>query len=76
MTWLSAIASALAILRALTEYLRDQKVIDGATADALLKGYRDGTAAITKARAARQLVRADAARNPAGVSDDDGFRRD
>lgn len=75
MTWLSAIASALAILRALTEYLHDRKVIDNATADILLRGYRDGTEAITRAQIARQLVRAGVTRNPDGLRDDDGYKR-
>lgn len=76
MTWLSAIASALAILQALTEYLRDRKIIDDATAAAILKGLRESDDAINRAKSARDLVRADIARDPGRVlREDDGFKR-
>jgi hypothetical protein len=74
-TWLSAIASALAILQALAEYLRDRKSIDDATAAAILKGLRDADDAINRAKSARDLVRADVSRNPGSLMQDDGFRR-
>jgi len=76
MTWLSAIASALAILRVLAEYLRDRKTIDDATAAAILKGLREADDAINRAKSARDLVRADLARDPDSIlRDDDGFKR-
>ncbi|HWL04199.1 MAG TPA: hypothetical protein VNQ99_04575 [Xanthobacteraceae bacterium] len=76
MTWLSAIASALAILQALAEYLRDRKTIDDATAAAILKGLRDADDAINRAKSARDLVRADLSRDPDSIlRDDDGFKR-
>jgi len=75
-TWLSAIASALAVLQALAEYLRDRKTIDDATAAAILKGLREADDAINRAKSARDLVRADMARDPDSIlRDDDGFKR-
>jgi len=76
MTWLSAIASILAILQALTAYLRDRQMIDDATAAAILKGLREADDAINRAKSARDLVRADLARDPDSIlRDDDGFKR-
>jgi hypothetical protein len=73
--WLAVIAAALGILRSLIEYLRDQKTIDAATAEQLLKFNREATDAITRAQSARELVRAHLARGADPMSDD-GFKRD
>ena len=59
MSWLAVIAAALGLIQSLIQYLRDQKTIDAATADALLKSNRESLDAINKAKAARELVRAD-----------------
>jgi hypothetical protein len=74
-SWLAVIAAALTLIRSLVEYLRDRKAIDAATAEILLKSNAEALDAIEKANKARELVRTDTARNPAGVMSDDGFKR-
>lgn len=76
MDWLSLVAAALAAVRAFLQWLVDTRRIDAAVAEAVLKGMRESDDAIRKAQAARAGVRADLERNPAGLRDDDGFRRD
>lgn len=76
MTWLSVIAAVIGLLRSLIVYLHDRKTIDAATAESLLKSNSEALDAIDKANKARERVRADAERNPAGVMSDDGFKRD
>jgi hypothetical protein len=73
--WLSLVAAALATLRALIAYLHDRKTIDAATAQALLKSHQEALDAIANAQAARELVRAAIARDPARLLQDDGFKR-
>ena len=74
MNWLAVVAAALGLINSLIGYLRDQKTIDAATAEALLKSNRESLDAINKANAARELVRADLARGADPMSDD-GFKR-
>ena len=75
MSWLTLVASALALINALIEFLRDRQSIDAATAEALLNSNREALDAIDKATHAREQVRADVERNPDGVMSDDGFKR-
>ena len=74
-SWLAVIAAALSLLRSLINFLHDRKTIDAATAEILLKSNTEALDAIEKANKARELVRADAARNPARLMSDDGFKR-
>jgi len=76
MTWLSVLAAVLAIAQGLTEYLRDRRIIDAATAQSILEGIRDADKAIGRAKAARALVRDAVEREPERLHDDDGYRRD
>lgn len=76
MDWLALALGLVKLLGAFTGWLHDRTLLSAGQAQqvaAELKGQSD---ALTKALAAREAVRADIARNPAGVSDDDGFRRD
>ena len=75
MNWLSIVAAALSVLKALVEWLHDRQVIDAAAAQETLKGMQDADAAIAKAKDAREQVRAALARGSDPMSDD-GFKRD
>jgi hypothetical protein len=75
-TWLTVLTSILAIAKSLASFLQERQIIDAATAQATLQGLQDATAAIQRANAARDLVRANHARDPSRVMQDDGFRRD
>ena len=69
-------SALLAIIRLIADYAVSQKWMDAGTALAIAKGLQDANDAIARAQAARDLVRADLARDPDGVLSDDGFRRD
>ncbi|WP_338633269.1 hypothetical protein [Afipia carboxidovorans] len=75
-TIIGLISAFLAIARLVAEYAVSKKWMDAGTAAAIAKGLQDATDAITRANAARDLVRADLARDPSGILSDDGFRRD
>lgn len=70
------ISALLSIIKLVAEYATSKKWMDAGTAAAIAKGLQDATDAITRANAARDLVRADLARDPSSVLSDDGFRRD
>lgn len=70
------LSALLTIIKLVAEYATSKKWIDAGTATAVAKGLQDATDAITRATAARDLVRAGIERNPDSVHDDDGFRRD
>jgi hypothetical protein len=75
MTWLSIVATALSIIKAVIEWLHDRRMIDSAAAQETLKGIRDADAAIARAKTAREQVRAALARGSDAMSDD-GYKRD
>lgn len=72
---LSIISALLGIIRYFVGYAQQRQWIDAGAAEAVLKGLQDADVAISAANKARQDVRSDIARNPAGLRDDDDFRR-
>lgn len=75
MTWLKLAAGLIAIVQWLIGYLHDRKLIQQGERDAALKGLQEANESIETARAAREAVRSEHARNPDSVMSDDGFRR-
>jgi hypothetical protein len=75
-TIIGLISAILSIVKLIAEYAVSKKWMDAGTAAAIAKGLQDANDAITRANAARDLVRADIARDPSSVLSDDGFRRD
>jgi len=70
------VSALLSIVKLIAEYAVSKKWMDAGTAAAVAKGLQDANDAIARANAARELVRADLARDPDSVLSDDGFRRD
>lgn len=70
------VSALLSIIKMITDYVVSKKWMDAGTAQALAKGLQDANDAITRANAARDLVRADITRNSDSVMSDDEFRRD
>lgn len=75
-TIIGLLSALLSIVKLVAEYATSKKWIDAGTAMAIAKGLQDATDAITRANAARDLVRAGLARDPDSILSDDGFRRD
>ena len=73
---IGVVSALLSIIKLIAEYAVSRKWMDAGTAQAIAKGLTDANDAIARATAARDLVRADIARDPSGVMRDDGFRRD
>lgn len=73
---IGVVSALLSIVKLIAEYAVSRKWMDAGTAQAIAKGLTDANDAIARATAARDLVRADLARNPDSVLSDDGFRRD
>lgn len=73
---IGVVSALLSIIKLIAEYAVSRKWMDAGTAQAIAKGLTDANDAIARANAARDLVRADIARDPSGVMRDDGFRRD
>lgn len=75
-TVLSIVSAILALARWFTNYAQQQKWIAEGVAQVILQSLKDSDDAIARAKDARDLVRANAARDPASVlRDDDGFKR-
>lgn len=55
--------------------MHDQKLIDAGTNAAIVKGMQDADDAITRAKKAREVVRADIARDGDSRVRDDEFKR-
>lgn len=70
------VSALLSIVKLIADYAVSKKWMDAGTAQAVAKGLQDANDAIARASAARDLVRADLARDPDSVMHDDGFRRD
>lgn len=75
-TVIGLISALLSIVKLIADYAVSKKWMDAGTASAVAKGLQDANDAIARASAARDLVRADLARDPDSVMRDDGFRRD
>ena len=73
---IGVVSALLSIIKLITDYVVSKKWMDAGTAQAIAKGLTDANDAIARATAARDLVRADLARDQSGVLSDDGFRRD
>lgn len=73
---IGVVSALLSIIKLIADYAVSRKWMDAGTAQAIAKGLQDANDAIARANAARDLVRADIARDPSGVMRDDGFRRD
>lgn len=73
---ITLVSALLSIVKLIADYAVSKKWMDAGTAQAVAKGLQDATDAIARANAARDLVRADIARDPDSVVSDDGFRRD
>ena len=73
---ITLVSALLSIIRSIADYAVSRKWMDAGTAQAIAKGLTDANDAIARANAARDLVRADIARDPGSVLSDDGFRRD
>lgn len=73
---ITLVSALLSIVRLIADYAVTRQWMDAGTAQAIAKGLTDANDAIARAAAARDLVRADLARDPSGVLSDDGFRRD
>lgn len=74
-TILSIISAVFAVARWLVGYAEQQKWMEAGAAEAALKGIKEADAAISMANKARENVRADIARDPSKLRDDDGFKR-
>lgn len=75
-TVISIVSAVLTILRLFLNYAQQKQWIDAGTAEATLQGLKDADDAISRAKKARELVRASNDRDPASiVRDDDGFKR-
>ncbi|MCC7047214.1 MAG: hypothetical protein IT562_10915 [Alphaproteobacteria bacterium] len=75
-SWIAIVAAVLRIVAAVVQSLQNQKLIDAAVAEVILKGLRESDDAIQQAQDARKAVRDRIARDPAELRRDDGFRRD
>ncbi len=75
MSWLALITALVKVVGALANWMHDQKMIDAGTNAAIVKGMQDADDAISRAKKARDLVRADIARDGDSRVRDDGFRR-
>jgi hypothetical protein len=75
-TIIGLVSALLSIAKLIAEYAVSKKWMDAGTAAVVAKGLQDANDAIARANAARELVRADLARDPDSILSDDGFRRD
>lgn len=72
---LSIISAILSLARWFTNYAQEQKWIAEGVARVVLQSLKDSDDAIARAKSARDLVRADAERDPSSVMRDDEFKR-
>ena len=75
-TIIGLLSALLSIVKLIAEYAVSKRLMAAGAAEAILKGVQDAQATVARATAARDLVRADLERDPAGILSDDGFRRD
>lgn len=72
---IGVVSALMSIIKLIAEYAVSRKWMDAGTAQAIAKGLTDANDAIARATAARDLVRADLARNPDSVMREDEFMR-
>lgn len=72
---IGVVSALLSIVKLIAEYAVSRKWMDAGTAQAIAKGLQDANDAIARANAARDLVRADLARDPDSVMREDEFMR-
>jgi len=75
MDWLGLALGLVKLLGAFTGWLHDRAMISAGQAEQIAAELKGQSDALTKALAAREAVRADIARNPDRLRDDDGFKR-
>ncbi len=75
MDWLALALGLVKLLGGFVGWLHDRQMLSAGQAEQVAKEMEAQTDALRKANAAREAVRADIARNPDGVRDDDWFRR-
>lgn len=61
---IGVVSALMSIIKLIAEYAVSRKWMDAGTAQAIAKGLTDANDAIARANAARDLVRADIARDP------------
>lgn len=76
MDWLGLALALVKLLGAFTGWLHDKQLINAGQATQVAAELGKQHEILTKAIAAREAVRADIAKHPDRVRDDDGFRRD
>ena len=76
MDWLALALSLVKLLGAFTGWLHDKQLIDAGQSKQIAAEMEKQHGILTKAIAAREAVRADLAKHPDRVPDDDRFRRD
>ncbi len=73
---LTVLAALFSAVGKVFEWLYARKLVDAGKTEAKLENLQKQVEGARIAVAAREAARAAAARNPVGVPDDDGFRRD
>lgn len=76
MDWLGLALALVKLLGAFTGWLHDKQLIDAGQSKQIAAELGKQHEILTKAIAAREAVRADIAKHPERVRDDDGFGRD
>lgn len=74
-TILSILSAVFTVAKWLVGYAEKQKWMAAGAAEAALKGLKEADEAISTANQAREAVRNELNRNPAGLRDDDGYKR-
>jgi hypothetical protein len=75
MTWLTVLSALLKLVLVILEMARQRQAEGAGRAEAVAESATHALDLIRKARDARRAA-SDAARDPARLRDDDGFRRD
>lgn len=76
MDWLRLLLALVQAFGSVVLYLRTKDLLDAGGAKVIADALKGQSDEIHRAQAAREKVRADAARDPAGVlRDDDGWKR-
>lgn len=76
MDWLALALGLVKLLGGFVGWLHDKQMLSAGQAQEVAAEMKAQTDAINRALATREAVRADVAKHPDRVSDDDGFRRE
>lgn len=76
MDWLALALGLVKLVGVFVGWLHDKQMIDAGQSKQVAKELESQHEILTKAIAAREAVRADLAKHPERMPDDDGFRRD